>query len=197
MMLRILGSPKTLCNGTTRRELLLASGIGFCGLGLGNAPVAQGQSSTTPGEALRGFGRAKNVILLYLFGGPSHLDTLDMKPSAPAEVRGELRPIRSRLPGCDVCECLPRMAQVMDRVTVVRSLNHPWNFHGMMWATTGVPESNVPLEESQRNPLHQPYLGSVFTYLDRQQNGPKAQGAVPDNVILPFLLSSRRPAEMY
>src|ERR1043166_1060984 len=89
------------------------------------------------------------------------------------------------------------MAQVMDRVTVVRSLNHPWNFHGMMWATTGIAESNVPIEESQRNPLHWPYLGSVYTYVDRQRRGARPAGSVPDNIILPFLLSSRRPAEMY
>ena len=190
-MLRILGSPKRLCNGVTRRELLLAGGLGLCGLGIDKAASAEGTTRE------RSFGRAKNVILLYLFGGPSHLDMMDMKPSAPAEVRGEFRPVRSRLPGCDVCEHLPRLAHVMDRVTVVRSLNHPWNFHGMMWATTGVPESNVPLEESQRNPLHMPYLGSVYTHIDRQRHGSKPHGAIPDNIILPFLLSSRRPAEMY
>jgi hypothetical protein len=85
----------------------------------------------------------------------------------------------------------------MDRVTVVRSLNHPWNFHGMMWATTGIPESSIPIEESQRNPLHWPYIGSVFDFWQRQRHGPKPPGAVPDNVILPWLLSSRRPAAFY
>src|SRR5690242_19528912 len=137
-MLRILGSPKRLCDGVTRRELLLAGGLGALGLGAASAVTAADGPMRD-----RSFGRAKKVILLYLFGGPSHLDMMDMKPGAPAEVRGEFRPIRSRLPGCDVCEHLPRLAQVIDRVTVVRSLNHPWNFHGMMWATTGVPESNV------------------------------------------------------
>lgn len=195
-MLRILGSPKRLCDGLTRRELLLASGMGLCGLGLGALPAAaQATPAATPRD--RSFGRAKNVILLYLFGGPSHLEMLDMKPDAPAEVRGLFRPIRSRLPGCDVSECLPHMAQIMDRVTVVRSLNHPWNFHGMMWATTGIPESNVPIEESQKNALHWPYLGSVYSYLDRQRHGPKPTGSIPDNIILPFLLSSRRPATFY
>jgi hypothetical protein len=134
------------------------------------------------------------VILLYLFGGPSQLDTLDMKPDAPAEVRGPLKPIRSRLPGCDVSEGLPNLAKVMDRVTVVRSLSHPWNFHGMMWATTGVPQGSIPLEETQKHALHLPYIGSIFTYLEQRRNGPKDAAAVPDNLILPFLLSSRRPA---
>jgi hypothetical protein len=186
--LRILGSPKRLCNGLTRRELLVTGGLGLCGL-------LRADSGNRPSDP--SFGRAKNVILLYLFGGPSQLDTLDMKPDAPAEVRGPLKPIRSRLPGCDVSEGLPHLAQVMDRVTVVRSLSHPWNFHGMMWATTGIPEGSIPIEETQKHALHLPYLGSVFNYLQEKKGGPKPAGAVPDNVILPFLLSSRRPANYH
>src|SRR5215510_8633653 len=97
--LRILGSPKQLCNGLTRRELLVTGGLGLCGLtlgrGLGVSPV-RAEGGNRPADP--SFGRAKNVILLYLFGGPSQLDTLDMKPDAPAEVRGPLKPIRSRLP---------------------------------------------------------------------------------------------------
>src|SRR5438128_1913900 len=94
-MLRILGSPKKLCSGMTRRDLLLASGVGICGFGLnGTLPAATlAQPVRAPNSEgardERGFGRAKNVILLYLFGGPSHVDMLDMKPNAPAEVRGE------------------------------------------------------------------------------------------------------------
>src|SRR5947209_930814 len=201
-MLRILGSPKRLCDGMTRREVLMASSLSLCGLGLGgSAPAAAQAPSTSAGVRRvgpeRGFGQAKNVILLYLFGGPSHLETLDMKPDAPAEVRGELKPIRSRLIGCNVCEHLPHLAKVMDRVCVVRSLNHPWNFHGMMWATTGVAEGSIPIEETQKHALHQPYLGSVFDYHQRRQHGPKPKGDVPDNVILPWLLSTRRPAAFY
>ena len=170
-MLRILGSPRRLCDGLTRREWLLAGSAALAGLGLPEAAIA---SPSKPG--IQTTARAKNVILLYLFGGPSHIDMLDMKPDAPAEVRGGFKPIRSRLPGCDVCEELPRLAQVMDRVTVVRSLTHPWNFHGMMWATTGIPEGSVPIEESQRNALHWPYVGSVFDYFQKQQRGPKPPG---------------------
>lgn len=194
-MLRILGSPKKLCDGWTRRELLLAGGLGLLGLDL--LPPQPTRAETARPPADRSYGRAKNVILLYLFGGPSHLDTLDMKPNAPPEIRGEFKPIRSSLPGCDVCERLPNLARVMDRCTVVRSLTHPWNFHGMMWATTGLPVGSIPVEESQRNPLHWPYVGSVATYLHQRAHGPKPRGAVPDNIILPFLLSSRRPATHY
>src|SRR5690242_6354812 len=138
-MLRILGSPKRLCDGTTRREFLRVGGLAALGLGLNQ--IVRNSVSAAPAArpADHSFGRAKNVILLYLFGGPSHIETFDMKPDAAPEVRGALKPIRSRLVGCGVCEHLPTLANVMDRVTVVRSLNHPWNFHGMMWATTGIP----------------------------------------------------------
>jgi len=196
-MLRILGSAKRLCNGLTRRELLLAGGLGM-GLSLADVlAIKQVEAATPAGTPSSSFGQAKNVILLYLFGGPSHLEFCDLKPEAPVEVRGDLKPIRSTLPGCDVCEHLPNVARIMDRVTVVRSLSHPWNFHGMQWATTGMPESSIPLEETQRNPLHWPFMGSVFTFLKQQEAGPKPCGAVPDNLILPFLLSSRRPAAFY
>ena len=195
-MLRILGSPRRLCDGISRRDFLQVGALGTLGLSLDDAFRLQSVAATTqPGE--RGFGRAKNVILLYLFGGPSQLDTLDMKPAAAAEARGPFKPIRSKLPGCDVCEHLPTMARMMDRVTVVRSLNHPWNFHGMMWATTGLPEGSIPIEETQKHAQHQPYLGSVFDYHQRRRHGAKPTGAVPDNVILPWLLSSKRPAAHY
>lgn len=197
-MLHILGSPKRLCDRILRRDFLQVGGLGALGLGLDQFFQLQNVMAATPAVPKdNGFGRARNVILLYLFGGPSHLETLDMKPGAAAEIRGELKPIRSSLPGCDVCEHLPNLAKVMDRVTVVRSLNHPWNFHGMMWATTGIAEGSIPIEETQKHSLHQPYLGSIFDYHERLRHGPKPRGELPDNIILPWLLSSRRPAAFY
>lgn len=200
-MFQVLGGPKRLCNGVTRRDLLSVGGLSLCGVGapalmpsLVNAePTVEKADEVT----LPGFGRAKNVILLYLFGGPSQLETLDMKPQAPVEIRGKLQPIDSTLPGLHLCEHLPNMAKVMDRVTVVRSLTHPWNFHGMQYATTGSPEGSVPLEETLGHPQHQPFLGSVVNYFDQQRRGPKPHGAIPDNLMLPFLLSSRRSAARY
>jgi len=194
-MLRILGSPKRLCNGLTRREALVAGGLGLCGLPLGAVlPASQASPAKTTD---RSFGKAKNVILLYLFGGPSQLETFDPKPDAPPEVRGPIRSIRSSLPGCNVAEYLPSVAKIMDRCTVVRSLTHPWNFHGMQWATTGISEGSIPIEETQKHALHQPFLGSVAAYAWEQRLGPKTSEALPDNVALPFLLSTRRPAAMY
>jgi hypothetical protein len=201
-VLRILGSPKRLCTGLTRRDFLHLGALGL-GLDMLSRPspalAAPPNPPSRPSSAgdTTSFGRARNVILLYLFGGPSHLETLDMKPDAPAEIRGELKPIRSTLKGCDVCEHLPHLARVMDRVTVLRSLNHPWNFHGMMWATTGIAEGSIPIEETQKHALHQPFLGSVFDHDRRRRFGPKPPGEPPDNIILPWPLSSRRPAALY
>lgn len=185
-MLRILGSPKRSCDGISRREWLLASGFGLASGTNGAA------SAGTPRHA-----KAKHVILLYLFGGPSQLDTFDPKPDAPAEIRGEWKSIRTAVPGLDICELLPNVARVMDRVTLLRSLNHPWNFHGMQYATTGLPQGTIPIEETQQHPEQWPFFGSVISCLDRQTHGVKPKGSVPDNVVLPWLLSSKRSMPPY
>ena len=199
-MLRVLGSSKRLCDGVSRRDLLSLGGLSLCGVGapaLFPTLLKSESVEKTSESAFPGFGRAKNVILLYLFGGPSHVETLDMKPQAPVEIRGKLQSIDSTLPGLHLCEHLPNMAKVMDRVTVVRSLTHPWNFHGMQYATTGSPEGSIPLEETLGHPQHQPFFGSVVNYFDQQRRGPKSHGAIPDNLVLPFLLSTRRSAARY
>src|SRR5262249_5641326 len=110
-MLRILGSPKRLCEGWTRREVLVAGGLSL---------LPWSAAAARPQAVQPGFGRAKACILLYLYGAASQLETFDMKPNAPEGIRGDLKPIRSNVPGMDVCELLPSMAKVMDRVTVVR-----------------------------------------------------------------------------
>src|SRR5262245_17674701 len=101
-MHRVLGSPKRVCGGWSRRDMLWAGGLGLFGLGLGDffrLAEAQGSPARRPPQG--GFGRARSCILLYLYGAPSQLELADMKPDAPAEIRGEFRPIRSALPGCD------------------------------------------------------------------------------------------------
>jgi hypothetical protein len=106
-----------------------------------------------------------------------------------------LKPIRSRLPGLDVCELLPNAARVMDRVTVVRSLTHPYPLHGVAYALTGVPQIDVPMELNPRDGRHWPFVGSVVDYLGRQKPGRKPR-AVPDNIALPFPFSTRRVGEV-
>jgi hypothetical protein len=197
-MLRILGSAKKLCQGPTRREMLCAGGLGLLGLtfprwrvGLTAAPAGGARPAHRP----PGFGKAKNCILLYLYGAPSQLETFDPKPNAPVEVRGELKSIRSRLPGADVCELLPRTAGVMDRLTVLRSLTHPYPIHGVAFALTGTPQIDVPMELNPRDGRHWPFIGSVVDYLGRQGKVRQRAG-VPANMALPFPFSSRRVGEV-
>ncbi len=196
-MLNVLGSPKRLCNGVTRRDLLTVGGLSLMGLGMPTLAADSFGKASSLAPSLPGFGAAKNILLLYLFGGPSQLETLDGKPEAPVEIRGQFQTITSTLPGLHISEHLPRMSQIMDRTTVVRSLTHPWNFHGMQYATTGLAVGSIPVEETAVHQQHQPFLGSVVNYFDQQKHGPRPHGALPDNLMLPFPLSSRRPAAFY
>ena len=211
-MLRILGSPKQLCAGVSRREMLRAGSLalGSLGLGLGGwndagltlGDLLRGQAAAsegTPANRPKTFGQAKAVILLHLYGSPSQMETFDPKPESPVEVRGELKAIESSLPGCQVCELLPNLAKVMDRTTVIRSLTHPYPLHGVAYALTGVPAIDVPMELNPHDPRHWPFCGSVVDYLEtlrEKQNPPKTKRQVPRNVALPFPFSSRRKGEV-
>jgi uncharacterized protein DUF1501 len=193
-MLRILGSPKRLCDGITRREMLRVGALGLGGLALPEMlRLQKAQAGTATGD--RSFGRAKACILLHLYGSHSQLETVDMKPDAPVEIRGALKPIPSTLRGCDVCELLPHMATVMDRVTVVRSMTHPYPIHGVAYALTGVPTIDIPMELNPHDARHWPFIGSVVDYLLQKRLVQEKRG-VPDNVALPFPFSSRRVGEV-
>ena len=109
--------------GISRREVLQVGYSGLLGLGLSALPACA--SPATP-QASR---KRKSVILVFLTGGPSHLDMFDMKPDAPAEIRGEFRPIATRLPGLTICEHLPRLAARADKYALVRSLSYRENDH--------------------------------------------------------------------
>jgi hypothetical protein len=195
-MLRVLGNPKRLCDGTSRRDFLVAGGLTPLGLTLPNFLKAQ---ASTPAAAARdpGFGRAKSCILLFLYGSPSQIELADQKPDAPVEVRGELGSIRSTLPGCDVCELLPHTSRVMHHVTVLRSITHKHPIHGVAYATTAVPDITVQMELSPHDAGHWPFIGSVVSYLERQKHGLAAlRKPVPDNIALPWPFSSRRTGEV-
>lgn len=106
----------------TRRNLLRVGGLGFLGLGLpGLLRAAEGGSQRKA--------RANAVIFLHQFGGPSHIDTFDMKPAAPDNIRGEWKPIATNVPGLQVCELLPEMAKVADKFALVRSMTHSMKSH--------------------------------------------------------------------
>src|SRR5919201_651639 len=116
-MLRILGSPKKLCDGLTRRDFLHIGGLGVLGFGLSDFLRLRAAQASAP--AARSFGRARSCILLFPYGSPPQHETFDPKPDAPAEVRGEMGSLATRVPGLRVCDGLPQIARVMDRVTVV------------------------------------------------------------------------------
>src|ERR1700691_2992714 len=103
-MLKIQGSPKTLCNGLTRRDLLWAGGLSLFGLGLPDFYRLSAAQTATPA---RSFGKAKSCILLYLYGSPSQLETFDVKPDAPVGIRGDLGSIATAIPGYRIGELLP------------------------------------------------------------------------------------------
>ena len=107
-MLGILGQQTTTCEGLSRRHLLQAGGAGLFGLNLPTLLAAEAAQTPFAGA------RAKHVIFMLLFGGPSQHETLDMKPEAPETIRGPFKPIACRTPGLLISEALPKTAMVTD-----------------------------------------------------------------------------------
>ena len=112
----ITGSRSRLCDGTSRRDFLQVGALGLGGLTLADLLSLQARGAARPKSAV------KSIIMVYLHGGPSHIDMFDMKPDAPAEVRGEFKPISTSLPGLNICELLPELAKVADKMTVIRNM---------------------------------------------------------------------------
>jgi len=196
-MLRVLGSARQLCGGMTRRDLLRIGSLGLAGLSLSDLDRFKALSAAEPAARSTSFGRAKSVILIHLYGSPSQLEFVDPKPDAPAEIRGELGCIPSSLPGCNVCELLPTFAKVMDRCTILRSMTHPYPLHGVMFALTGAPTLELPMELNPRDPRNWPFFGSVVEHVDNRSRNPSAPPRkVPANIGLPFKFSSRRTGEV-
>ncbi|MHC4875623.1 MAG: DUF1501 domain-containing protein [Planctomycetota bacterium] len=192
-MLTIRGRNKQVCSGLTRRDVIRAGGLGLFGTSLTQLLAAEqsaGQLNSTvktsSSSAFSG-GRAKSVLFLYLFGGPSQLETLDMKPEASAELRGPFQPIASRTPGLRICEHLHRTAELSDRFAVIRSMTHPHNDHnachyiqtGHKWTRSADNGSDVNARSTDW-----PAMGSVVEYVS-QHSADAAQRTFPDYVYLP------------
>ena len=109
--------PVHFCDGLTRRDFLHAGVLGMMGFALTDWMALKAQGAVAQDNDL-------NVIQLFLVGGPSQLDTWDMKPDAPAEIRGPYKPIKTNVPGMEICEVFPRMAKIADKYALVRSLYH-------------------------------------------------------------------------
>jgi hypothetical protein len=166
--------PVTVCDGITRRDLLKVGALALCGQLVDLAPGLADE-----GQKRHAVGRARSVILLDLFGGPSHIDTFDPKPDTPPEIRGEFRPIATSVPGVQVCEHLPRLAQLMHRVCLIRTVSHSYNSHNPYAVMTGFTGGN-DRDDYFAKPTNHPSMGSVCQYL-----GLGRQRDLPGYVCLP------------
>src|SRR5262249_42233756 len=128
--------------------------------------------------------------LLFPYGSPPQHETFDPKPDALPEVQGEMKAIATSVPGVSICDHLPRVAQVMDRVTVVRSMTHPYPLHGVASAVTGIPTYTPALEARGGEGGPWPFIGSIVDYLEARRSRVAAP-PVPRNVGLPWMLNSK------
>ncbi len=175
-------------DGVSRREWLRVGGLGAMGLSLPGLLRAGQQTppATAPTALARNlqgatFGRAKNVIFLWLQGGPPQHETFDPKPDAPAEIRGPFRPIATNVPGIRFCELLPRTARYADKLAVVRSLHTNDDNHDVSgyWVLTGYPYG--PGSARQIKPNDWPYLGSIVKMLKPSERLPALTSVwIPD-----------------
>jgi hypothetical protein len=153
MMLNFLGPRRAYRGGLTRRDVLCAGGLACAGLTLADVLRLR---AANPQSA-----RPRSVIMVWLRGGQSHIDSYDMKPDAPAEVRGEFRPIATNVPGIQICEHMPRQATIMDKLAIVRGIrSNDLGDHTPHYIITGFPDRG-----------RRPAIGSVVSYLQRRQDG--------------------------
>src|SRR5216117_3773362 len=126
-MLSIPGKPGCTCDGWSRREFMRVGGAGLFGVALGDILRLQALGSESASDATKtkaGWGKAKSVIMIFLQGGPSHIDIWDPKPEAPSNVRGEFKTIRSKAPGIWLSEVMPKLAEQMNKATLIRSVSY-------------------------------------------------------------------------
>jgi len=161
----------------SRRQLLRAGSLGLFGLNLAGLFEAEQARAAGP----RAGAPLQSCILLFYYGGPSHLDTWDLKPSAPREVRGEFRPIATRVPGFHVCEHLPRCARVTDRLAVLRGMHHPMRNHNSaaVEALCGRTPLGGDLELLADNLNSFPCYGAVLSHLAPGRPDVAAHVALP------------------
>jgi hypothetical protein len=161
-MLTMLGTPRRCCDGLTRRETLKAGALSVLGGSLTLPNLLRAEQSTSPAKRK---GRAKSVICLFLLGGAGSQDMWDLKPNAPAEIRGEFNPIATDVPGIQICEHMPLMAKWMHRTAIVRSVNHKAGCHNPLACYSGY-EAQIGDITITRD-TYPPSMGAVCEYLKR------------------------------
>jgi hypothetical protein len=187
-MLSVLDPSARLADRISRREWLRVGGLSAFGLSLtdlmraGEASSSGSRTSSKLADNLGStFGKAKHVIYLWLQGGPPQHETFDPKPDAPAEIRGEFKPIATNVPGIRFCELLPRTARHADKLAVVRSLSTRDDNHDVSgyWLLTGYPYG--PGSARQIKPIDWPYFGSIVKMLKPSQRLPALTSVwIPD-----------------
>jgi uncharacterized protein (DUF1501 family) len=174
----------TFCDGIARRDFLRLGTAGLFGMELSLSGMLAGRARAAGREA-----PDVSLIFLFLHGGLSTIDTFDLKPDAPAEFRGEFRPIATNVPGVVVCEHLPKLAGQMDKLALIRSFRHTNSDHGPAdhYMLTGYPALagfNPGLNPNNQRPAHGAIIARTL--------GPR--GSVPPYVCLPKLHPSTGPA---
>jgi len=162
-MLNIGNEKLPLCDGISRRSFLQLGTAGMAAMALPNLL----QAGTSRNDSIG------NCITIFLVGSPGHLDTWDMKPNAPAEVRGKFKPIQTNVNGVQICEHFPLMAKMMDRVALIRSLSYNTGSsheNGQRWMMTGHDFNADSIK---------PHVGSIVS------RAFGSRGDLPANVILP------------
>ena len=163
-MLRIEGKPLRMCDGIPRRSFLQIGALAMGGMALPQVLAAQKQNGETR--------QHKAVIMIFLAGGPPHQDMLDLKPHAPAEIRGEFDPIATSVPGIQISELMPRVAGMMDKFAIIRSLVGSEGRHDAFECSTGrhfrsnQPQGGWPALGSSLSKLMGPVDPSVPPYID-------------------------------
>jgi hypothetical protein len=165
----------------SRRRILQAGGLGLLGLGMSDLWAARAAAPAALGNG--GFGRAKSCIFLFMWGGPSQLDTFDPKPAAPSEIRGPFSPISTRVPGIHLSEHFRRLAELTDKVAIVRSLNHrdPAHLSSGHATLTGHLAPTVNSDAAPPSERDTPHLGSMLARLRG------SSGTLPPFVTMPWL----------
>src|SRR6516162_81271 len=157
----------------TRREVLRIGGLAFTGLMWSDWLRARATAADQPNSGRRSvagtFGNAKACIVIFNYGGPSHLDVWDLKPDAPAEISGEFKPAATAVPGIAITEHLPRLAKLAHLYTIIRSVNHRDNDHaiGTYLALTGYshPKHDILGIEPPASPQDLSSIGAVLSKL--------------------------------
>lgn len=151
--------PMRKCRGSvSRRDVLRVGGLSFAGLAL--ADVLRLRASAAP-QADPGAGQTKSVIMIWMRGGPSHIDSIDMKPDAPVEIRGEFRPIPTNVPGIQICEHMPLLAGDMDKLAIVRGIkSNDLGDHTPHYIITGSPDRGT-----------RPAFGAIVSHLQPRSDG--------------------------